>query len=398
VATRPGTLVGSVRRRSLVQAGRSQPGGDQLAIHLVGELLLVLTVCRTCFVDRCEVDARLLETAVPRLRPCGPVADDAVAKGRLAELMAEVAAYCARRRRLTGHERVSRAVGRVGGTHQLVEPPVTGVVYPLDVHVGVVGEFDLVARVGDLDANGRRRRRTLFVDHPTDCRHGGDVADQQLPLRVCGPVVPAAHGRHADRITRKSPPRPSGREAHVVTDDVDRELARVRVEAAYGVPPRPLIVEGVVFAWEVDLTGLRVSDHQQQRLVGYTAAVPLRHRGGVEHDPPQVRRQLLASNERRSRVRELPGHPAIPPVTGTPGSAVRSLRIRLWCRPMGTTIGVPDTGSETTWDGMPKIDSTDSSVTTAAGSPSPRMAPSFMASRWSAYRAARLRSCSTMTM
>ena len=58
--------------------------------------------------------------------------------------------------------------------------------------------------------------------------------------------------------------------------------------------------------------------------------------------------------------------------------------LEVWCRPMGTTIGVPDTGSGTTRHGMPNTVVTISSVTAASGGPLATMMPSFMAIRWSA--------------
>ena len=45
------------------------------------------------------------------------------------------------------------------------------------------------------------------------------------------------------------------------------------------------------------------------------------------------------------------------------------VRQRLW-RPMGTTIGVPATGSATTWQRRPNTSATSASVITSAGGPS----------------------------
>ena len=51
-------------------------------------------------------------------------------------------------------------------------------------------------------------------------------------------------------------------------------------------------------------------------------------------------------------------------------------------RPIGTTIGVPETGSATTRQARSNTSRTSSSVTTSAGGPSATSAPSFMAIRW----------------
>ena len=70
---------------------------------------------------------------------------------------------------------------------------------------------------------------------------------------------------------------------------------------------------------------------------------------------------------------------------------------RLWCRPRGTTIGVPLTGSGTTRRGGRRPPRPPSS-TMSPGGPSATIAPAFMAMMWSAYRHARLRSWRTTTI
>ena len=65
--------------------------------------------------------------------------------------------------------------------------------------------------------------------------------------------------------------------------------------------------------------------------------------------------------------------------------------------PHRDTSGVWDTGSVITWLSRSKTVRTVASVTTSAGVPSATMRPSRSATRWSAYRADRLRSCRTIT-
>ena len=80
------------------------------------------------------------------------------------------------------------------------------------------------------------------------------------------------------------------------------------------------------------------------------------------------------------------------------GLASLTALVRVMWRPIGTTIGVPATGSGTILTARPKTSSTTSSVITSRGLPSATMAPSFIAIRWSPKRQAWLRSCRTRTI
>jgi len=61
-----------------------------------------------------------------------------------------------------------------------------------------------------------------------------------------------------------------------------------------------------------------------------------------------------------------------------------STRACAWWRPIGTIMGVCETGSTTTRESIEKTSRTSSSVTTSTGLPSATSRPAFIATIWSA--------------